>query len=77
MSKTPVTRRGAFNMIDEARDASRTMADWMKFDLNTLRLKCNGYNVCSKGNKKALCRALVKKFGDRGQPNDQEPTGAE
>ena len=49
-------------MIDEARDASRSHAEWMKMSKTALRLKCNYYQEDSKGTKKTLVDRLVDHF---------------
>ena len=63
-AKTPVSRRGASVMIDEARDASRSHSEWMKMSKTALRLKCNYYQEDGKGTKKTLVDRLVDHFRD-------------
>ena len=61
-SKTPVSRRGLSSLIDEARDASNSKADWGKLTLKVLRLKCNWYNIPITGTKTELIDRLVDHF---------------
>ena len=61
-------------MIDEARDASNSKADWGKMKLQTLRLKCNQYNIRSDGTKKHLIDRLVAYF-DRLSGNESDAPG--
>ena len=62
MSKTPVTRRGTASMIEEAKDASRSHAEWKKVDKKTLVSKCKKYHLSTEGSKRTLISRLLDKF---------------
>ena len=70
--KAPVSRRGASLVIEEARDASRSVAEWRKLDKSTIVLKCNSYNIDSSGIKDVLIKRLVRKFRSRDRPSGDE-----
>ena len=68
MAKSPVSRRGASVLVDEARDASRSVDEWTKFDKPTLVLKCNYYRVDAVGTKAVLSERLVNYFKSKVPP---------
>ena len=55
-------KRAAATALTEEEDSQRSLAQWLRLDVASLRLKCNNYNITATGRKGELAERLFKNF---------------
>ena len=58
----PSSRRAAAAALTRKEDLQRTVSQWKKLDVASLRLKCNTYYITPTGKKPQLAAALFDFF---------------
>ena len=57
-----MSRRAAAIALTEREDSQRTLQQWQRLDVATLRLKCNAYNLLATGKKAEMTARLLDHF---------------